>query len=291
MAILRDGDALTLIDGGYPGDVGAAESAIRALGRRPEDVQGLLLTHAHIDHMGAVADFHERYGIPVYTDPIEVAHLRRDYLEQATGKDFVPMLHRHGVLPWLLRIARAGATKKVSVGDGLAFPADGALDLPGAPVPVATHGHTSGHTAYHLPQHGVVITGDALVTAHPLSKITGPQLLPPVFDHGHGDSVAALDHLATLEADIILPGHGPALAMPVADAVTRARSSAHRAHGTPRGTSHAEVVRVPGRVGLGVRAPAVDVKLALAEKFGVRTDVDDGRDHRLGSRRGRSRGP
>ncbi len=89
----------------------AVDGAIRSLGRRPEDVQGMLLTHAHVDHMGAIVSFHERYGIPVFTDPTEVAHARRDYLEQATGKDFIPMLHRHGVLPWLLRIARAGATR------------------------------------------------------------------------------------------------------------------------------------------------------------------------------------
>lgn len=223
VVILRDGDALTLIDGGYPGDVGAVEGAIRSLGRRPEDVQGMLLTHAHIDHMGAIVAFHDRYGIPVFTDPTEVAHARRDYLEQATGKDFLPMLHRHGVLPWLLRIARAGATRSLSVGDARGFGSNGPLDLPGAPVPVPTHGHTSGHAAYHLPQHGVVVTGDALVTAHPLSKVRGPQLLPPVFDHGGQDTVAALDHLAVLDAEMIVPGHGPAVFMSIAAAVEQAR--------------------------------------------------------------------
>ncbi len=223
VVILRDSDALTLIDGGYPGDVGAVEGAIRSLGRRPEDVQGMLLTHAHIDHMGAIVAFHDRYEIPVFTDPTEVAHARRDYLEQATGRDFLPMLHRHGVLPWLLRIARAGATRSLSVGDARAFGSNGPLDLPGAPVPVPTHGHTSGHAAFHLPQHGVVVTGDALVTAHPLSEVRGPQLLPPVFDHGGQDTVAALDHLAVLDAETIIPGHGPAVFMPIAAAVEQAR--------------------------------------------------------------------
>lgn len=109
--LLRDGDALTLIDGGYPGDVAAVDGAIRSLGQRPEDVEGMLLTHAHVDHMGAVVAFHESYGIPVFTDSTEVAHARREYLEQATGKDFIPMLHKHGVLAWLVRIARAGATR------------------------------------------------------------------------------------------------------------------------------------------------------------------------------------
>ncbi|MGW5076529.1 MBL fold metallo-hydrolase [Rhodococcus sp. NPDC004095] len=226
VVILRDGDALTLIDGGYPGDVRAVERAIHSLGRRPEDIRGMLLTHAHIDHMGAIVAFHERYGTPVFTDPTEVAHARRDHLEQATGKDFIPMVHRHGVLPWLLRIARVGATRSLSVSDARAFTSGGPLDLPGAPVPVATHGHTSGHTAFHLPQHGVIITGDALVTAHPLSKIIGPQLLPPVFDHGKPDTVAALDHLAVLDADTVVPGHGPAVSMPISAAVEQARGRA-----------------------------------------------------------------
>ncbi len=33
--ILRDGSELTLIDGGYPGDLDAVESSIRAIGHRP----------------------------------------------------------------------------------------------------------------------------------------------------------------------------------------------------------------------------------------------------------------
>ncbi|MFF0816824.1 MBL fold metallo-hydrolase [Rhodococcus sp. NPDC003318] len=226
VVILRDGDALTLIDGGYPGDVAAVEGAIRSLGHRPEDVQGMLLTHAHIDHMGAIVSFHERYGIPVFTDPTEVAHARREHLEQATAKDFLPMLHRHGVLPWLLRVARAGATRHLSVREPHAFPSEGPLDLPGAPVPVATHGHTSGHAAFHLPQHGVIVTGDALVTAHPLSKVRGPQLLPPVFDHGKTDTLAALDRLATLDARTLVPGHGPVLSVPISAAVDEARERA-----------------------------------------------------------------
>lgn len=231
VAILRDGADLTLIDGGYPGDVSAVERAIRSLGRRPEDVRAMLLTHAHVDHMGAIVDFHRRFGTPVLTDPVEIAHARRDYLEQATAKDFLPMLHRHGVLPWLLRISRVGATRPVSVDDAVAFTAGAPLDIPGAPVPVPTHGHTSGHSAFHLPQHGVVITGDALVTAHPLSKMQGPQLLPKVFDHGHGDTSAALDHLAPLDADILVPGHGPTMSIPIADAVQQAQErSRERRH-------------------------------------------------------------
>ncbi|MGO4205086.1 MBL fold metallo-hydrolase [Rhodococcus sp. TAF43] len=94
-------------------------------------------------------------------------------------------------------------------------------------MPVTTHRHTSRHTAFHLPLHGVIVTGDALVTEHPLSKIHGPQLLPPVFDHGHGDTIEALDDLAVGEADTILPGHGPVVSMPIAAAVEQVRERSH----------------------------------------------------------------
>jgi glyoxylase-like metal-dependent hydrolase (beta-lactamase superfamily II) len=68
-----------------------------------------------------------------------------------------------------------------------------------------------------------VLTGDALVTGHPTSARRGPQLLPAFFSHDTEQAVAALDDLARLDADVVLPGHGPAHRGPVRDAVARAR--------------------------------------------------------------------
>ncbi|YCK38055.1 MBL fold metallo-hydrolase [Actinomadura sp. ATCC 39365] len=62
--LLREGDDLTLIDGGWPGDVAAVEDFIRSIGRRPEDVRAILLTHAHIDHLGAVCSDAPAVGQP-----------------------------------------------------------------------------------------------------------------------------------------------------------------------------------------------------------------------------------
>jgi len=135
--------------------------------------------------MGAANHFHDRYGTPVYTDPVEVRHAHRDYLEQATTLDVAANLWRPGVLPWLTRVMRVGVTQKVSIPSAEPFPDPGPLDLPGNPVPVPTHGHTSGHTAYHLPRIGAILTGDELVTAHAVIRHTGPQVLPAFFNHGN----------------------------------------------------------------------------------------------------------
>jgi len=86
---------------------------------------------------------------------------------------------------------------------------------------VPTHGHTSGHVAYHLPDVGAVATGDELVTWHAVTRHHGPQTLPAFF--GHGDLAAALDVLARVDANVILPGHGDALQQPLSAAVQAAR--------------------------------------------------------------------
>jgi glyoxylase-like metal-dependent hydrolase (beta-lactamase superfamily II) len=57
------------------------------------------------------------------------------------------------------------------------------LDVPGRPVPIFTPGHTSGHCAFHLPERGALIAGDALMTDHALAHPAGPTLLPTSFNH------------------------------------------------------------------------------------------------------------
>jgi glyoxylase-like metal-dependent hydrolase (beta-lactamase superfamily II) len=222
--LIRDGAGVTLIDTGYPGDVDRVEESVRAIGRAPQDVQAVLLTHAHVDHMGAANRFSNTYGAKVYTDATEVRHAHREYLEQANALDVAKNLWRPGVWPWLRRVMRVGVLNKVSIPSAEPFPNDGALDLPGRPIPVPTRGHTSGHTAYLLPNAGAIATGDELVTAHAVLRRKGPQVLPAFFNHG--DQRAAIGVLEDLDADLILPGHGGPLRRPIADAVREARERA-----------------------------------------------------------------
>jgi glyoxylase-like metal-dependent hydrolase (beta-lactamase superfamily II) len=220
--ILRDGTDLTLIDTGYPGDFGRLEDSLGVIGRRPEDVRAVLLTHAHVDHIGGATRLNDKYGAAVYTDAREARHARREFLEQAGPLDVAANLWRPGVAPWLVRVMRVGATKRSGVPSAQPFPHAGPLDVPGAPVPVPTRGHTSGHTAYHLPEVGAVVTGDELVTWHAVTRHHGPQVLPAFFNHG--DPAQALAALEGLNADLILPGHGDELRRPISDAVQEART-------------------------------------------------------------------
>lgn len=110
--LLRRGSELTLIDCGYPGDVAAVESSIRAIGYAPADVRAVLLTHAHVDHIGAANYLFEQHGVPTFAGPAEVRHAHRDYLEQAGAADVAANLWRPGVLPWAVRVVGKGAASR-----------------------------------------------------------------------------------------------------------------------------------------------------------------------------------
>ncbi|MHC3470026.1 MBL fold metallo-hydrolase [Streptomyces sp. 7R007] len=224
--ILTEGDEVTLIDTGYPGDREQLLASLAAVGAAPEAVAAVLVTHAHNDHLGSAEYLRTAYGTPVYLHEAEVPHARRDFLHQVGVVQVARNSWRPGVLPWALRALRSGGTAHVPVTAPEPFPAPGALDLPGRPVPVPTPGHTDGHAAFHLPHAGVVISGDALGTGHPTSRVRGPQLLPPMFDHERARALASLDVLAGLDGDLLLPGHGPAHRGPVREAALQAKERA-----------------------------------------------------------------
>jgi glyoxylase-like metal-dependent hydrolase (beta-lactamase superfamily II) len=224
--LLTGGDAVTLVDTGYPGDRALVLDSLAAVGSSPEAVVAVLLTHAHNDHLGSAEYLRAAHGTPVHLHEAEVPHARRDFLHQVPVGRVLRNGWRPGVLPWAVHALRSGGTAHLPVTAPEPFPAAGPLDLPGRPVPVHTPGHTLGHCAYHLPHTGLLISGDALVSGHPTSRAKGPQLLPDMFHHERARAVASLDVLAGLDADVLLPGHGPVHRGPVRDAALHAAERA-----------------------------------------------------------------
>ncbi|MDQ0809420.1 glyoxylase-like metal-dependent hydrolase (beta-lactamase superfamily II) [Streptomyces sp. B3I7] len=233
--IVKEGGTAVLIDTGYPGDRERLYASLAAVGVAPGAVAAVLITHAHNDHLGSAEHLAVTHGTPVLMHQEEVPHARRDFLHQVTIGQVLGQAWRRGVAPWALRALRVGGTAHIPVTGPRAFAVGGPLDLPGAPVPVHSPGHTHGHCAYLLPGSGVLVSGDALVTAHPTSRVRGPQLLPGMF---HADRARALDSLSVFEAgetggaggvvdaDVLVPGHGPPHRGSVKAAVAAARERA-----------------------------------------------------------------
>lgn len=204
--LVTDADGVMLIDAGYPGDRADVLESLRRLGYRTGDVGAILLTHAHIDHFGSAIWFAAKHGTPVYCHANEVGHAKREYLEQASPVEVASHAWRPSWLMWSLDITRRGALVRRGIPTTQAITEEIAASLPGQPMAIPTPGHTGGHCSYLV--DGVLVSGDALVTGHPVSTRKGPQLLPSVFNRDEKGCLRSLSALALLDTDVLIPGHG-----------------------------------------------------------------------------------
>lgn len=207
--LITDGTAVTLVDSGYPGDRQRLIASLEKIGRSPADLSAVLLTHGHPDHLGSAEYLRRTYGLPVRAHEREVANARGQRIEQVSEATLLRMLWRPDVVVWLFDVIRLKGARPERLRDLAPF-AEGPLDVPGAPVAIATPGHTSGHTSFHLPDRGAVLAGDAFMTGHALTRQRGPQLLPAFFNTDTAQARESLQRLRGLAADVVIPGHGPA---------------------------------------------------------------------------------
>lgn len=222
--LIEDDGELTLVDSGYPRDRALLEAAVRRLGRQPADLSAMLLTHAHVDHLGSAQWLRQTFGVPVHCHTGEAAHARGEVEEVISQRDIIANVWRPAVLRFTVNAVSKGGMKRQPVSEVDTFDDGQPVDVPGRPVAIHTPGHTSGHAGFHLVDRGVLLTGDALITVDVWDESRrGPQVIRPPFNLDHARAVGSLDRFADLAAEVVVPGHGRPFRGTPAQAVAEAR--------------------------------------------------------------------
>lgn len=219
-------DGVTAVDAGLSGFGKTLAADLQRIGRTPADVTALVLTHADGDHTGLAPKL-KAAGARVLVHEADERALRKAGPKKgdASPRHILANVWRPDVARVFGHLLRQGA--KPGKVEGAETFADGAvLDVPGKPRAIHTPGHTAGHCVLHFEDHGVLFVGDALTT-HPL--ITGG---PPVslmyrfLNEDNAQSLASLDAIANVDAEVLLPGHGEPWRRSAREAAEQARAAA-----------------------------------------------------------------
>ncbi len=224
--IVEEGGRITVVDAGLPASWNTFLRALGGIGRSPDDVEALVLTHAHFDHVGFAERARAELGIPVWVHENDVSLTKRPWLYMSERSPLWYLDRR--TLPIVASFVRAGAQRVGPIREVRRFGDGGTLDVPGSPVVLFTPGHTLGHVALHLPDRDAVISGDALVTHDPYTDTRGPRIVARAATADSERALASLDRLAETGAGTLLPGHGTPWTGGAESAVEEARRAGVR---------------------------------------------------------------
>lgn len=206
--VLSTEGGLILIDTGVPGSEVKILDAIRAMGRRPQDVERILVTHLHADHTGSLSALKEATGAPAVMHPLDAEMVRR-------GETMRPTQPGPGVINKVVSLAmavmpRPGGIEPVAIEQEVGDGDELASGLRVIHVP----GHAAGQVAFLWPEQGGV-----LFVADAAANMLGLGYAPIYEDIEEGR--ASLAKLAALEFEVACFGHGKAI---VGDAAQRFRA-------------------------------------------------------------------
>ncbi|MFD5214908.1 MBL fold metallo-hydrolase [Microbacterium sp. NPDC058345] len=213
---------MTLVDAGLPGTQPLLDSLLKRLGARRGDIDAVILTHGHFDHVGMARRLGDE-GIGLLVHPDDAELVRHPYRYAHERARWIYPLRYPRTIPGLAAMAWRGAmtVKGTAAAPGLT---DGrTLDVPGRPRVVWTPGHTGGHCSFVFEHLGVVMSGDAIVTFDPYTGARGPQIVAGAATADSARALESVEALRGADVGLLLPGHGEPWTGGVGRAIDTAR--------------------------------------------------------------------
>jgi glyoxylase-like metal-dependent hydrolase (beta-lactamase superfamily II) len=204
---MRNATDYVLIDAGMPGSAETIiQNAEERFGPRSRP-RAIVLTHGHFDHVGAIIELVDHWGVPVYAHPLEMPFL--------TGQRSYPEPDPTVEGGMVAKASRFFPHEPIDLGTHVqTLPADGTVPGMAGWRWIHTPGHSPGHISLFREADRALIAGDAFVTVRQdvLYKVLVQQLEingPPRYFTP--DWKAAWDSVRRLDAlgpSVAITGHG-----------------------------------------------------------------------------------
>ena len=222
--LIEESGKYTLVDAGTPGDWAFFAQSLATLGGKLDDLDAVLLTHAHPDHTGFAERARAEAGATVWIHRADEQAARTGKTGKRDGK-VTSYLLRAEFYRTLISLMRRGGGRMIPIAEVSSFADGEQIDVPGRPRAVHAPGHTPGSAAILFEGRRALLTGDVMATRNPLTGRRGPQICPSGLNEDTAQALASLDALAGIDADLLLPGHGDPWIAGVAEAIQRAKKA------------------------------------------------------------------
>jgi glyoxylase-like metal-dependent hydrolase (beta-lactamase superfamily II) len=213
-------ESLTLIDTGVksPEAFEALQHGFKEFGWALEQVDRILITHAHLDHYGQARRLRERCRAAVYAPRHEAERMQAGWASTLERTDSIlAWLHRWGVPEAIARLDGGMAELARRLQDPVEVDVlleDGDTVRAGDLVleVIATPGHCDGHVVYYERSLRILFSGDHLLTdISPVPLLVLPEGLDEPRPKSLVRFMESLKRVEKLECELTLPSHGDAI--------------------------------------------------------------------------------
>lgn len=181
--------ALALIDTGTPGKETKVLAYLTSIGKKPDDVSYIILTHADMDHSGSAAGLKRATAAKLAIGEPDAPRLSGEKKLKETGGFSGFMVGLFGAFTRVERIKPDLALKDGSV--------IGPLTI------ISTPGHTDGSISIYKPAEALFV-GDLLRTdGEGRLKLASPSM-----SRDMSEVRRSVEKISKLEFEMLLPGHG-----------------------------------------------------------------------------------